>query len=122
MPPQADITISQAVVKRPLAGRTKTVAYFELKNNSSTIKTLRKIRSDIAGAIEIHTTLKSGATLRMQRLKELAVPALSSVTFSPGDKHLMLFRVGRLPMKLANLEFGFSDGSTYELEFVIEDY
>jgi len=122
IPPQADISISQAVVKRPLAGKAKTVAYFELDNNTGETKVLLEIRSEIAGAIEIHRTIKTGALMRMQRLGELAIPAFSSVSFSPGGNHLMLFRVGNLSNDLANLEFHFSDGSSYVLEFVIEDY
>lgn len=120
--PIAEISVSQAVVKRPLTGKTQTVAYFELHNNSTKQKTLKQVRSQIAGTIELHTTIKSGSTLRMQRLSELIIPAHSSVSFSPGGKHLMLFRVAELNATGAILEFYFSDDSTYAVEFSIEDY
>jgi copper(I)-binding protein len=120
--PEPDISISQAVVKRPLNGKTKTVAYFKIRNNAAQPKILKGVSSQIAGAIELHTTIKSDSTMRMQRLGELIIPADASITFSPGGKHLMLFRVAELNTTHAILEFRFTDETRYAAEFSIEDY
>ena len=119
---EPDISVKQAAVKRPLKGKTRTVAYFEIINNADKPKTLKGVSSQIAGAIELHTTIHSGRTMHMQRLGELTIPAHASITFSPGGNHLMLFRVAELDVSHAILEFRFTDETRYAVEFSIEDY
>lgn len=73
-----------------------TAGYFSVTNTSDETVTLLGFSTDIAGAGELHTmAAQEDGTRRMQRLRNVPIPAGETVEFAPGGHHLMLFRLVR---------------------------
>ncbi|MBZ2188634.1 copper chaperone PCu(A)C [Alcanivorax sp. JB21] len=75
---------------------SNTAGYFSVTNTSDEPVTLLGFSTDIAAAGELHTMApQDDGTRRMQRLRDVPVPAGETVHFAPGGHHLMLFRLVR---------------------------
>ncbi|WP_162925671.1 copper chaperone PCu(A)C [Isoalcanivorax indicus] len=73
-----------------------TAGYFTVTNTSEVPVTLLGFTTEIAGAGELHTmAAQEDGTRRMQRLRNVPIPAGETVEFAPGGNHLMLFRLAR---------------------------
>ena len=82
-------------------------AYLEIKNNGEKPRILTGVSSPAFGQVGIHQSIMHGNMVHMEQLKELNIPAHSSVALKPGGLHLMLMdakkplRVGdQVPMTL----------------------
>lgn len=65
-------------------------AYLEIKNNGGTSQTLTGVSSPAFAQIGIHQSVMHENRVRMEHLKELAIPPHASVVLKPGEMHLML--------------------------------
>ena len=70
-------------------------AYFTVKNNGQAEDRLIGAESAIAGKAELHTHIKAGEMMRMQRVESVAVPASGEAAFAPGGNHVMLIGLQR---------------------------
>ena len=112
----ADIEVDNGRVRALIPGQNKTVGYFDITNEGSKEMALIGASSPVAGAIEMHTTLRDGDMVRMRRLDEVVLPPGETVRFKPAGKHLMLFRVADLGETVA-IELAFSDGTQRTVSF-----
>jgi copper(I)-binding protein len=107
-----------AAFARPSYGQTKVGAGFvTIHNATDTPDSLLEVTTPAAEAVEMHTTVTIGDTLRMQKIDEIPLPAHSTVSLAPGGMHLMFFRLAE-PFK-EGMEFPitlkFSSGAEQQL-------
>ncbi len=77
--------------------QTITAAYLVVANPGTTSQTIVGASADLAGRVELHTTMEVDGYMRMQQLQQLPVPAASEVALVPGGTHLMLLDLERMP-------------------------
>ncbi|MGE0625973.1 MAG: copper chaperone PCu(A)C [Pseudomonadales bacterium] len=114
--PAEPLDVNDARIRELIPGQDKTVAYLTLHNRGDAPLALVGAETDLARAVEIHTTLRDGEVMRMRRLSRVEIPAGGTVRFEPGGHHLMLFGVRSLddPCEIRLL---FADGSTRSVTF-----
>jgi hypothetical protein len=105
------IIIRDLRIKEAPPGATVTAGYFEVDNLSGAPLELIEVSSEDFGSIEIHRTVLRDGIARMIRQESVTVPAASTVSFMPGDYHLMLFRSRKQ----------FHAGDSVLLDFVFSD-
>jgi len=98
---EGPLAFEDARVRALLPGTDKTVGYFRVRNTSDAPVVLVGARAPGVRAVEFHTTIRDGDTVRMRRLEEVVVAPGETAEFSPGGRHLMLFGVTTLPDGLA---------------------
>jgi hypothetical protein len=104
----------------PHQGAT-TAVYFSLTNSGKAADGLRRAKSDVCEAVEIHLTKVENDRMMMAIVQEgVEVPAKGKVEFKPGGYHMMLIGV-RKPLKVGDkfpltLEFEKSGELTVEPE------
>lgn len=95
-----------AVQGRPAAG------YFTI-HGGPTDATLINVTTDVAIRTEMHESkMTAGGGMTMDAVRSLPIPALQTVTFAPGGKHVMLFDVnpGIKPGAAITFTYTFADG------------
>jgi periplasmic copper chaperone A len=95
-----------AVQGRPAAG------YFTI-HGGPTDATLINVSTDVAIRTEMHESkMAAGGGMTMDAVRSLPIPALQTVTFAPGGKHVMLFDVnpGIKPGAAITFTYTFADG------------
>ena len=108
------LRVSGAWVREPVPGNPATAAYAVFENTTSSDVQIIAITSDLAGAVELHSMVRTGDMMKMSPVKSLAVPARGTIALEPGGLHLMLFDSKR-PMKEGDavaLRFATSGGAT----------
>jgi copper(I)-binding protein len=111
-----DLEVFEARIREPVPGQDRTAGYFSVRNGSETARTLVSADSDDVRAIEFHTTIRTGDTMRMQRLSEVEIPPGETIHFQPGGRHLMLFGV-RSINDPTEIRLRFADGREMTVEF-----
>jgi|TARA_B100000315_G_scaffold82130_1_gene75289 hypothetical protein len=117
------IEFVNARVRTPLPGQDKSVGYARLHNHTSEAVTLVAAHSEGVRAIEFHTTIYDGDVVRMQRLKDISIPAGGEAVFEPGGAHLMLFGMHADFSEKRDLRVTFTtaDGRGYGHAFTVVD-
>lgn len=69
--------------------------YFTVRNNGLTGDRLVGAGTPNAAKAELHTHIRMGEVMRMQRIDSLAIPAGTEVQFAPSGNHVMLFDLKR---------------------------
>lgn len=110
------VEVSDAVIRKLLPGRTTTVAYFTLTNQSNVAVRLLNAHSPLVTRLELHTHVNNGDTIGMRRLDGVDLAPQQAVTFASGGHHLMAFGTTALP-PIVPVTLEFSDGSTKVVEF-----
>jgi periplasmic copper chaperone A len=100
---------SNIVISEPLPGRAMSAGYLTLSNRTNSDMRISEVDSLQFGYVEIHESVLEDGIAKMLRLKELVVPAKTSVSLQPGGKHLMLMRPVGNPEKVT---LNFYDGET----------
>lgn len=93
----AEPRISDAWVRALPPTQSSTAGYLRLHNDGDDELVVTGASADVAGRVEIHTTVEVDGLLRMQRLPEVRVPAGGVAEFAPGGAHLMLLQLSRMP-------------------------
>jgi copper(I)-binding protein len=65
-------------------------AYLQLKNAGAKPQTVTAVSSPAFDRVEIHRTVVSENTARMEHLKELTIPPNATIVMKPGGLHFML--------------------------------
>jgi copper(I)-binding protein len=69
--------------------------YFTIKNNGKTDDQLLSAASDLAGSAEMHQSTLANGISSMKPVSSVDVPAGGSVSFDPGNYHVMLVGLHR---------------------------
>lgn len=96
---------------RPNLPNRPTAAYAEIHNAGETADRLVSASSPAFGRVEIHTTVKEGDVMKMQRVEGIEVPAGGMATLAPGGFHVMLFDASEQ----------FAEGASFPLVFTFEN-
>ena len=76
-------------------GGATSAAYLVLANRGKTADKLVQAQSDVADAVEIHTTEKQGDVMTMRPVDGVDVPAGGQAKLEPGGFHIMLIGLKR---------------------------
>lgn len=90
---KGNITIDMPYVRAPVPGHSMTAAFLMISNRGEQNCKLIAASSSYAKKIEFHTHLHIDGMMKMRPVKDVDVPAGSTVAFKPGGLHLMLFGV-----------------------------
>lgn len=93
-----DLTISDPWSRALPPNAPAGAAYFTVTNQGQAQDRLVGAASDVAGKAELHTHVKSGEMMRMQKVDAVDIPAGGEATFAPGGNHVMLIGLKR-PLK-----------------------
>jgi len=69
--------------------------YFTIKNNGKAADQLLSASSDVAGSTEMHQSTLANGISSMKPVSSVDVPAGGSVSFDPGNYHVMLVGLHR---------------------------
>ena len=86
------VSIQNIVVNEPPPGVGMTAGYFKIQNSGNRAISLVKVTSPDFGSIELHRTRVTNGIATMIEQDSVTIPPDSSLTFRPGDYHLMMFR------------------------------
>ncbi len=98
MPARAELVFSDAWLRAVPPVSPTMAGYVSLENDSDKDLMITGVRTDIAGHTMLHamTTAEDG-TRQMTHLHHLTIPARGKASLSPGEKHLMLMKLKRVP-------------------------
>ena len=99
-----ELRIADAVMRRPLGGRTTTAIYFNIDNTGETPDRLLSASSPAAKTIEIHTHKHEDGVMRMRRIDGADIPPADETVFAPGGLHLMVFGVSEEALNAGEIE------------------
>jgi periplasmic copper chaperone A len=92
------------------AGGGNGAAYMLIRNTGSEGDRVVAAQSDVASAVELHTTIEEGGVARMRPLDAIDVPARGEALLAPAGMHIMLI----------GLTQALSPGDTIELTLQFE--
>jgi len=78
-----------------MGGTSTSAAYMTISNSGGTADRLISAATDVASAIELHTTEVKDNIARMRQVEAVEVPANGEVQLKPGGFHIMLINVRR---------------------------
>lgn len=110
------VMVDHGWVRLPAVAGHPGAAYFELKGGR-TDATLVAVSSPQAGRAQMHESMMQNGMSSMAPLDRVAVPAGTTVTFSPGGKHVMLFDLASTvkPGSTISLHFSFADSHAIDV-------
>lgn len=106
-----DIAVSGAWARATVPGQPVAAAYFDIASRQAAA--LTGVRSDVAGAVQVHSMTVDGGVMRMREMERLALPAGQTVRLMPSGTHLMLLDLRR-PLRVGEsvtLDLTLLDGS-----------
>lgn len=89
---KAPLVASDIVITEPMPGRHMSAGYISFTNNTSDAINITHVVSPEFAVVELHESLVEDGIAKMRPIKELVIPANSSVSLQRGGKHLMLMR------------------------------
>lgn len=90
------VQISDAWVRQNAPGQTIGAAYMTLKSPQDS--KMVYVETNIASAVEVHSTTMKNGVMKMRMLDELTLKASEPQILAPGSFHLMLFDL-KAPLK-----------------------
>lgn len=129
VPPEqaGELSVSYAWIRTAPPSSEVLGGYMTVHNGLASEIKLVSASSSRFGSVEFHQMTMNEGQMRMRQLPELAVPANSQATLSPGNKHLMMFKPISPPQKgeriLVTFEIQNSSGQQEALEvwFLVRD-
>lgn len=88
-----DVAVSGAWARATVPGQPVAAAYLDISSRQGA--TLVGVRSDAAGAVQVHSMRDGGGVMRMRQLDRLELPAGQTVRLAPSGTHLMLLDLKR---------------------------
>ena len=114
--PEKQLYISGAWVRLAAVDGRPAGAYFTI-HGGPTDATLVSVRTDVAVRTELHESMATtNGAMKMDAIRQVAIPALGQVRFAPGGKHAMLFDVNPAvkPGGTITFVFTFADATRIE--------
>lgn len=94
-PSNGALTVKEAWARQAMQGQTGAV-YFVIQNDTRTDDALISASTDAAASAEAHLSMMDGSGVMSMRMQDaVQVPAGKSITFKPGDFHIMLIDLSR---------------------------
>lgn len=96
-----------------------------LNNASDAEVTLVSATSEVAGVVELHESISSGADTTMREVEGgFSIPAAGSFELAPGGNHIMLMQLASelLPGDEVPVTLTFDDGTTVEVTVLAKSY
>lgn len=90
------LSLAKPWARATVAGQKTSAAYMELESQDATW--LVKVESPVARRAELHSMSMENGVMKMRKLKELPLPARTTVKLEPGGNHIMLFDL-KQPLK-----------------------
>lgn len=115
------IMVSDAWVREGPPDTSALGGFMVIKNHSSKTRTLVKASSSGFGMAQLHRTIEQDGMSKMKHQKKIIIPAHGSLTFKPGDYHIMLMK----PKKAykagdhIKITLGFADGSEVKVKYTV---
>lgn len=116
------IKISEGWARPTRAGLNMSAGYLSLQNHGQTQLILERVTSSI-GDVEIHQTIVKDGISRMKSVPNLTIEPGATISFEPGDLHLMLTNL-MSPLKpgdIIPIEFHFKNAEPITAQFEIKD-
>ena len=88
-----DVAVSGAWARATVPGQPVAAAYLDILSRQGA--TLIGVRSDAAGAVQVHSMREDGGVMRMREVERLELPAGQTVRLAPSGTHLMLLDLKR---------------------------
>jgi len=107
--PEKQLYVSDAWVRLPAAPGRPAAAYFTV-HGGPTDSVLVNVTTDVAIKTEMHETKNAGGRMSMAPIRDVRVPALQSVAFAPGGRHVMVFDLDPSVKAGATITFTFTFG------------
>ncbi|EDO25394.1 predicted protein, partial [Nematostella vectensis] len=114
----AAINVSDAYVRETPPTKNVTAAFMQLRNDSSLLRKLVRVESELTERVELHKTSHRNGMMSMQQVDEIAIYAHNQEQLKPGGYHIMLFDLQE-PLIQGNkitLRLVFDDNSTTEID------
>jgi copper(I)-binding protein len=114
------LVVSDAWVREGPPSATALGGFMVIHNHSDK-RTLVKASSSGFGMAELHRSMQHDGMMKMVRQEKIVIPAKGSVTFKPGDYHIMLMK----PKKAykagdhVTVTLGFADGSAVKVKYAV---
>lgn len=114
--------IMNPVIRTPTAGRP-TAGYFDFNYNYKVPDRIIAVASPVFKRVEMHDSVTDGGMKKMVKLDTLELPAKSSIKFTPGGKHLMLFDPTKALKagELVKVTFVFAERDPIDVSFEVKD-
>ncbi len=116
------LMVSDAWVREGPPNAAALGGFMVIKNHSAKTRTLVKASSSGFGKAELHRTVEHDGMSKMMHQKKIDIPAHGSLTFKPGDYHIMLMK----PKKTfkagdhIKITLGFADGSDVTVKYTVQ--
>ena len=124
----AEYPLENMIIKNPtipiFGEKMKMVAgYFTILNVGETADKLIGVKADFAKAMIHKSTVDSNGVARMKHLKEVMIPANSSVNFEHGGLHIMFFNLKHPleTMQTKEVTLIFKEAGQVALKFMVEE-
>ncbi len=88
-----DVTVTRAWARATVPGQPVAAAYLDISSAQGAV--LTGVRSDAAGAVQMHSMRDDRGVMRMRELGRLELPAGQTVRLAPSGSHLMLLDLKR---------------------------
>ena len=85
------LSMSDAMIRRPIAGRAVTAGLLRLSNTGTMDDALVSVTVEGAETVELHDMVMNGEMMAMRKIDTVPLAAGETVTLKPGGMHLMLF-------------------------------
>lgn len=117
----SDVMVSDAWVREGPPNASALGGFMVIHNHSKQAKSLVKASSDSFGKAELHRTMQADGMMKMMKQEKIEIPAKGSLTFKPGDYHIMLMKPKK-SLKAGDhvtITLGFSDGSSIKVKYPV---
>ncbi len=113
---EKQLMVSDAWVRLPAVPGRPAAGYFTVHGGPADT-TLISVAADAAVRTEMHEMKMANGAMTMGAVRQVRVPAASTVRFAPGGLHVMLFDVNPAvkPGGRLNFTFTFADNSRIQL-------
>jgi copper(I)-binding protein len=81
-------------------------AYFTIHGGANPL-VLRAVQTDAAVRLELHESVIEGGVAKMHPIDSVDVPAEQTVSFKPGGKHVMLWKINPQAIAAGKMQFKF---------------
>jgi protein SCO1/2 len=117
------LDIHHAWVREALPSSTVNAGYMTLENHSKEPQTLVSIKTDAFASVEFHQMTTKDGLMSMQSLPTVKIPANTTVSFTPGGKHLMMHQPKQDFVKgqSIKLTLHFESGKTQQIKVRVDN-
>ncbi|WP_037940768.1 copper chaperone PCu(A)C [Sulfurospirillum arcachonense] len=116
-----DIQIKDAYVRAVPPNLQNSASFMKIINLSDKTIYLQSASSNVAKNVELHEHTMSNGMMKMQQVKDIKIPAKSSVELKPGGLHVMLIGLNKklIPDEVVtSLTLNFSNNTSITIQNV----